>query len=253
MRKTFFLFFFLLILIVPNVLAEKIIQSAFKFDEGFVIKYPPFNFMKQNEPFDFKFHVYNISNGVPIVEGISCDFDLYNSTGIQFYKRTVSSVDILDYNFDMEGGNFSKLGDYGYVISCNNSLLGGYDVVPFTVNQSGTEEESSYFLLLLFLLPLIIGFFTLLGSFFLGDDHKALKIGLFLFSFITFFASIWLAYIIVAMQFPNMEGLQNALGFLTYTFGLIILVIIVYFMLYIFKQAIGQASDAPPEAKDLNY
>lgn len=118
------------------------IFSEFAGDSGFEIKFPPFSALSQGRNFEFEFHVYNISNGRPITDEITCYFHLYNTSGKHVYEAEDSTVShMFDYSFDVMGTNFSRIGEYAYVVQCNNSGLGGFVETNFFVTESGTNGE----------------------------------------------------------------------------------------------------------------
>ncbi|MBU1067099.1 hypothetical protein KKE60_04900, partial [Patescibacteria group bacterium] len=133
------------ILFVPIVYAVQTEITFGNFENGLVIQYPPIQNLKQNESYEFEFHVYNKSNGVPVVNGISCDFHLYNGSGgnhmAEEYDDAVEHI--FDYTFDIDGSNFSEIGDYSYLVSCNDSTRGGFDSVPFMVTKTGNSVDEA--------------------------------------------------------------------------------------------------------------
>ena len=85
-------------------------------------------------------------------------------------------------------------------------------------------------------IPLIMGFFLLIGAATLSEKHSALKIALFLMSLVTVFASFHLGMVNV-VKFFNFPELQNAIGSQVYWMGLVFGVIVTYFIIYLFIQA----------------
>lgn len=126
----------LLMIVLPFVQsAPPVIQQ--QFTEGFNIKYPSDQIIREGHPYEFEAHVFNVSNGVPLYSGIDCYFHLYNSTGKhQLILTDNTTSHIFDYSFYVLGDNFS-VGDYYYIIQCNSSTLGGYVEVPFEVTKYG--------------------------------------------------------------------------------------------------------------------
>lgn len=125
------------------------------------------NYLRTGEDYEFEVHVFNISNGVPIVTGIECYYHLYNNTGkhqLEMSDATVSHD--FDYSFDVDGANFSR-GCYVIKCQCNNSVAGGGIEHSFCVNDYGlelTEAEQSMFnggmfILFVFLISTIIACF----------------------------------------------------------------------------------------------
>lgn len=180
------------------------------FSEGFVIEIPQDNILKTGENYTFSFHVYNISNGVPVMDGISCGFHLYGMNGEHVYEGTQSTpVEDSDYSFYLSGGNFSQKGSYYYFIQCNSSILGGNSKSILRVFDGGEEPttaKSILYVILLLICFLFMGI-ALYGSIALDGKNefqmgklikinynKYIKQGLFFISYLfliftTFFAS----------------------------------------------------------------
>ncbi len=172
-----FLFLFtFLIFSVGTISAQPPFIEDPVFLDGFEITFDPFSPLAQNQDHRFHFHIINTSNGVPIHSGISCDFHLQDDSGVQVLMLTNSTTEEgnVDYEFVVGGGNFSKLGNYGYTIQCNSSTQGGIEVVEFQITpsgQGGTENMVFIiFIILMFYGINLFGFFgrnetmTLLGG-----------------------------------------------------------------------------------------
>lgn len=96
--------------------------------------------VKQYTTHVFDFHVYNITNGLPKADGISCYFHLYNSTGEHLVLMENSTpTDKFDYEFIVAGGNFSENTRHTIIIHCNDSVKGGYNDYSFPVTATGYE------------------------------------------------------------------------------------------------------------------
>lgn len=128
-------------LLVGTILISAVppVQTTVTGDNSFTLKYPADTILKQNQDYRFEFHVYNTSDGLPITSGINCYFHLFNSSGKHLIELESSSPDLFDYSFDVDGGNFSEVGDYCYVAQCNSSTQGGYVSVPFSVTKTGED------------------------------------------------------------------------------------------------------------------
>ncbi len=139
-----FIGFLCLLFLINLVSSAPPVSTVQQFTEGFVLKYPPQQTLQQNKPFEFEVHVFNVSNGVPITSGVGCYFHLYNNTGkhqLELYDDAVSHN--FDYSFDLTAGNFSRAGEYAYIVQCNNSALGGFVEVDFDVTSDGNSLINS--------------------------------------------------------------------------------------------------------------
>lgn len=122
----------------PSLQAQNILT-------GYNIEVPSIGILKQNQDFTFNFHVFNVSNGYPISNtSTSCSFHLYNQTGFPLIESMVThaTTDVInEWDITVEGNNFSSIGQYGYLIQCNNSVsnLGGFVNAGIEVTPNGQE------------------------------------------------------------------------------------------------------------------
>lgn len=126
------------------------------FGEGYEIKYPPFETYKQNTDITFNFHVFNISNGVPIDDSLtSCFIHIYISQGEQEYEfevpHSITNVNN-EWEINIDKGNFTSLGDYAYIIQCNSTTLGGFESVAFKITNSGLSPAGDNFQIFIYAL-----------------------------------------------------------------------------------------------------
>lgn len=163
-----------LLIVMPLISAVPPVTQVQSFNEGYVIQIPQDNIIKLKQSYTFEFHVSNISNGIPIVAGASCMFHLYGPDGVHIltmYDDTVSNS--YDYEFFVDGKNFTSIESYYYYIGCNSSSRGGFSESILRVTPSGIESTNNYFWLIIVLSIglMILGFalrnapITILGSF----------------------------------------------------------------------------------------
>jgi len=133
--------------------------------------------LKINTAYDFHVHVFNSSNGYPIYEETSCYLHLYTLDGHHQYEEidTVVSHDF-DYGWDVDAGNFTEIGEYEYIIQCNNSLAGGFVAGSFEVNELGNPEPDANLLIFLMILGLFNFFFILYTLFITLRDLAAIEV-----------------------------------------------------------------------------
>lgn len=142
-------FFILIILAVPVLSAPPFITEESKNTVGYQIKFPEDRFIRVNEDYEFEFHIFNTSNGVPITSGINCTFHLYNESGKHLYENNYSTFGhTFDIGVQIKGTNFSKKGALYYIFQCNNSNagLGGFIAEDFVINNSGEPYEDMTYL-----------------------------------------------------------------------------------------------------------
>lgn len=145
MKKRKFLFFIFALLLISFVQAQPPFEQETRFTEGYEIRFPSIGVLEQNEDFNFHFHIYNLSNGVPIDNSsTNCDFHLYDNKGDHIISEpnityVTDEFVINEWGILVTGGNFTKLGSYSYIISCNSDNLGGFASIHLDVTYLGDE------------------------------------------------------------------------------------------------------------------
>ncbi len=224
---------------VPPFVQEEV------FTEGYEIRYPLDGTLKLNTDHTFYFHVYNISNGVPISNSsTNCVFHLYDSSGEHILEVAAehyeSDIDN-EWEVFVGGNNFSEKGDQSYLMQCNSSSLGGFASVGFGITLSGLILETSeavIYSVLSFgvLLLFIISFYFMIAVKYGNDTNgkgavikltktKYVKLGLILLTWVLFtwflniliglsdnFVSLTMYYGLFGFIFETMNNLALPLG-----------------------------------------
>ncbi len=168
MKKQNLLFFVIcsFILLMPFVLSAPPQAEVISSSNGYQIETPEFTVLKMGNDFDFHFHIYNYTNGVPLNRSdIVCIFHLYNSTGNHiFVDNNVTKItNGWDYEVEISKTNFSYEGRYSYLMACYSTLTntGGFISVPFAVTKDGQLWDYSGFSGITFLLFIVLIFITI--------------------------------------------------------------------------------------------
>ena len=154
------------VLLIGLVSAAPPLSVVHTGEVGLELKIPSGTTIKKDSGFEFEVHVFNKTNGVPMIDGISCYLHLYNFSG----KHQFEGVDVVpshtfDYSFDLNGGNFSEQGFYTYVAQCNTSTLGGFHEGYVEVTNDGKERQPTLVLSTVVLLGIIAFLFLIIGIF----------------------------------------------------------------------------------------
>jgi Ca2+/Na+ antiporter len=97
------------------------------------------------------------------------------------------------------------------------------------------------------LLPLLLGIMFLVSGFLLNsDEHKVMRIFLFLLSIPSFLTSLHFGLISI-VKFYDFPELQDAVGSTTYWVGLVFFAIISYFIIYLFHWIVNVAAQRKKE------
>jgi len=206
MRNKSLFFFFELIFLMGMVSAVPPFADT-SFSEGLTIQIPQDNILDANQNYTFDFHVFNTTTGVPIVSNIACEFHYYNDLGEHLFEDINSIADGVDYEFELDAGNFS-IGTYYYFINCNNSNIGGFATSIVRVYMGGEEPTTAKSIIyaILFLSCLVFLTLSLYGAVSLDGKNeyqmgkimsinfnKYIKQGLFFISYLFLIFTTFLA------------------------------------------------------------
>lgn len=125
------------------------------------IQFSKFSVLTQNEDHTFFFHTINETE-VLTNETLGCDFDLYHNGLLNLYNT--NDIDFTppnEWSVKVLGGNFSELGEYSYIISCNSSSQAGFTSVGFDVTHSGLRLGEGQGTLYIILFSILIFFFVM--------------------------------------------------------------------------------------------
>lgn len=216
-----------------------------EFPSGLHIQVPIKETYKVNYPYTFEIHVFNSSNGVPVISNIGCYFHLYNRTGehvFEGYDNT--SSDGLDYSFTLTGTYFSTPGQYYYNAQCNNSIIGGYAGEYIYVTAQGVPYNTTHGIIYASLILLLSGVFILQLFFIFSIDAdnkvsdgrviqinymKYLRIFLVAMCYVTFIAINYFAWNIAygILEFEEMAKFFRVLFTITYSVMYPIFIVII--------------------------
>jgi len=166
MNKTLLISSIFFLLLISAVFSVKPTTQLFTGSVGLELKYPQREFLKLNNEFKLHTHVYNLSNGLWMSnETVKCFTHLYNTTGYHILEEDmIYDENGLEFDLVINAGNFSKLGMYTYILSCNSSEVGGFVSGNFEVTNTGKAvvytDNSMGLAILIFISLLTIPFFV---------------------------------------------------------------------------------------------
>lgn len=170
----------------------------------------------------------NCSLTIPVwINFTAIEYKIYDVNATLIANGTPTTYTGNTYKFDIKYNNGSNLnnGDYVAQVYTDSVLYGTKEVLvryPKDNNMIG----------LLFLIPLIFGIGLMYGAKNLVDEeHKFLKLFVFLLSFAFFFASLSIGLSSVA-QYLDSPNLQSLLSHLNWIVTIIFCLILFYFAIY---------------------
>ena len=90
-------------------------------EKGLIIEYPKYETKKQNQDFKLHLHVFNETDGSLMKNDTTdCNIHIYNESGHHVLEEDLGfDSNLIDFELFIDGGNFSVLGEYAYIIQCN--------------------------------------------------------------------------------------------------------------------------------------
>lgn len=234
-----FLYVILFALVVIGASAQPPFQE-FSGTTGYEIEYPFVEYIAQDSGFDFHFHIFNQSNGVPIDNtSTTCIFHLYNSTGNHIHTgRDATLSNDYDFAFDIDGANFSDVGIYSYMVQCNSTteMLGGFASAYFYVTPEGVavEEYNNTSFYIITLIYIFLTILCLVPMFFVQDYLKVI-LGLgasFLVMTLTRLAA-WFVEITNPAETNLIDTLNHYFSFGTWAFRGMLIFAVFYTIIFI--------------------
>lgn len=129
MKKLFLISLALIFLLSLNIISAAPKPAVSTSQSTLEIITPEWNYIKQGGDIDFYFHVYNQTKYKTNLT-TNCSFHLYeeNSEGEHIYilNPVTKFVGGRDFEVSINGGNFSRIGDYCYLLECQslNEVVG---------------------------------------------------------------------------------------------------------------------------------
>lgn len=150
------LFLFSLVSAVPPFETQVNVGSV-----GLQIFYPPYNYIPVGQGFNLHIHVSNLSDGKELTnDQANCSIHIYDKTGSHVLEANFSKdSNLIDWEIEIEGGNFSEIGVQAFRIFCEDTVGGTVGGV-FNVNYLGKAPPEGFdgrFILLLCFILLFVG------------------------------------------------------------------------------------------------
>lgn len=182
----------------------------------------------------------------------SCKAAFYNDTGVALEANLASSASF--YRVLLNNSIERTTGSYPYTVWCNTTSAAGFVSDTLDVTPSGlpwADGQDLTPVAVIILLPFLLALVTIIGSVTLdAEEHPALKIGLFLFSYLPFYVTLWWGAEAVG-RFYNFPALTEAIASGTF-FGIIFFILLVFYVVaYFIWKAIEAAAEK--NAKRLTY
>lgn len=234
------------------------IQSTYV-SEGIQITYPLLDYWKLGREYEFHIHLFNISNFPMSGNNASCIMHIYNESGYHVLDQPFLIDDkTVEYELLINSTVTSIRQRLGVLIYChgNNTFNRDYGFVRTSYDVTGSGKEDAHdtpvgVLVATISIPLIIALLFMFGAISIdAEEHRILRIFLFLLAFVPIFTAFQFASISIASYY-NVEQLGDAVADTVYWFGIIFGVIITYFIIYLIVKALAYAAQEKEEKREM--
>lgn len=232
------LIFIILLLSSYIVFAAQISTTNIFPQQGYSISYPLYDTHKVNTNLSLFFQLFNSSNGIQVYSS-SCYLAMANPDREIFFNGVDSTPDNFGvYSFFIDSANFSKVGQYDYSITCNNTYLGGNSVALIEITADGFPRDTYHSITesIFLILCLVLSFIYLLIARCLPETDKFLNLIKYLLygvALIIPFNAIGIVYTILGIRTSWQPIIDTIFKIHLWTFVLILFLFIAYAIIYI--------------------
>lgn len=169
-----FIFLFLSIFLISFIYAIQPPQVNLNIDTGMQVEFTEIDFLKNGQAHLFNAHIFNLSSGLRVTnETTDCNFHLFDNVGFHIINQVPMDYDAvgLDFEYNVTGGNFTRNGQYSYLIVCNSTNIGGFVSFDIEVTESGTilKEGEGIVLFGIILILIITIIFLMIATMFIKN------------------------------------------------------------------------------------
>jgi len=214
MRKQLVIWIFVFLALIQIAFAQPPFIEQTVANEGLQIEVPIFEIVPVSSNFTFYFHVFNLSNGVPI-NNSDCLIHIYSyEDGSHILEQdAVLYGNQIDFEVEINDSVLTESGVYFKLIQCEVDGLGGFFGNQFRVGSNSVEASTSDAIINSILLLIFVILFVVClafayntdgeNKFTMGDSGEPLieintgkyvKLLLYLFSYLFFWMLTWVAW-----------------------------------------------------------
>ena len=219
--------------LISLVSAPPPVQETEVITKGLQLEAPIIEYIKVGESFDFHVHAHNVSTGM-LVDNTTTECIIHLYSGEENGEHIVEAdmgfcpTNLVDFEYEVEGGNFTDPGEYAVLFYCEaNDEVGGFIEYGFMVTPTGSEFTVGTAILYSFVLLLLGVFlcFTIYGIKY--AENVAWLIGYICATYVALYLIIsvlWILSTNYLYTFPALESifwilwLVMGFGFLPFVF-----------------------------------
>ena len=249
------------------VTAQPPFEQSIALNKNIQLEVPVIEYVEQGTNWKFHVHPYNVSDGlfIPQSEISYCTIHLYSPVDGGHLIEANMSADSngIDWEYEVEGGNFTEAGQYAVLMYCEveDDIGGffeyGFDVLPNGFNGVLTEAQAILYGFVLMLLGLFL-FLAISGV------RKAVSaewlIGYICLSYVVLYLIISVLWILAGNYLLGFTMLENVLFMAWFIMGIGFLPFVIVLSLYILGKEAKAALEqnyikqgyTPEEARELS-
>ena len=151
-------------------------QQNININIGLQIEFTQVDIIQNGKPHLFNAHVFNISTGQRVTNiTTDCNFHLFDNLGEHQIDQVPMVFDSLglDFEHNVTGNNFTRNGDYSFLVVCNSTSgdVGGFlsKGIKVTQNGQGIDEGKGIILFGIILILITITIFFLIATIYIQN------------------------------------------------------------------------------------
>ncbi len=178
-------------------------------DTGFQIFEQKLEYITLDDDFHLHLYISNITNGFLLQNtDVDCRYHLHSASGLPLFESDVLTKNANGFEHEVLilGSNFSRAGEYSFIVWCNNSVIGGVVEGNFWVTESGIEFTEARSILVVGLMGVLFLFvFASLFIVFSVENYMAK------------FIAYWISHVLMVLIFfvgwqIGVEGLLGGMA-----------------------------------------
>ena len=158
-ERTMMIVMVMMYLVIPFVSSIPPVQTSESAAQAWTIIVPKEDVYKLGNTIKLHFHIYN-SSGFQVspigagVQKVNCSAHLYNQTGSHVFEDFIAiDGNDLEFKWELNETELPTVGDYTYLVWCNNTYGAGYISSDFIISEDGASSQVD-------MLPIVIMFCT---------------------------------------------------------------------------------------------
>lgn len=160
-----------------------------------------------------------------------CSINIVDNRGYPIISDVLTYDAVLEYWYYNITTNL-LIGNYNYYVHCTEGINAGYVSSTFEITADGQQiHEDLAPAAVLVLIPIFLAFLLMLAVFAVGEGHAALKIFMFLLSFISISVAYNYAIKVISVFYASTSLIEFVASDYAW-YGWVIFMLIIYFVLY---------------------